>query len=87
MTETVLSRHTVTWHARLWSCGQCCQHQTAVVKHRESGVEGGPWLHSQCEASLGYMRFCLKDQNVFSKIIIMEKQPMEKIANVMSWIL
>jgi hypothetical protein len=41
--------------------GQACNPSTLEVGTGGSGVQGQPQLHSKLEASLCYMRFCLKE--------------------------
>lgn len=37
-----------------------CHPSTGDVDAGGSGVEGHSWLHNELEASLGYIRLCLK---------------------------
>lgn len=40
--------------------GTCYNPSTSEMEVGGPGVQGQPWLHRQFEASLGYVRFCLK---------------------------
>ena len=46
-----------------------CHPSTWEMEAGGSGVQGHPWLHSEFEASLGYMRPCLKTINSTGDIL------------------
>lgn len=50
------------WIPRLYKLGvvlYTCNPSTLELEVGESRVQGYPWLHSEWEASLDYMRLCL----------------------------
>ena len=52
------------WHCKMSGVAAlACDPNISEVEGRGPGVQGHSWLHSEFQASLGYMKPCLKNRN------------------------
>lgn len=50
-----------------------CHPNTQEAEAEGSEVQGQPWLHSEFEVTLGYMRPCLKKKKKITVVFNLEK--------------
>lgn len=56
-----------------------CNSSTQEVEAAGSGIQGHPWLHSEFESSLGYVKLCLKNKK---GAVVSEGAPQEPFRRI-----